>query len=247
MIHDTIPLRHGGRPAARLLKRLYYAGVTRIASRILTVSKHSRDCIHRDLGVPLDRITVLRYPIDPGFVERVRAARSRLPRRNSILYVGRFAKHKNLTRLLHAFAQTSFYQNGGELMAVGGSVDEVAELRKVSLQLGIRQISIQGVCSQPMLEELYATARLLVMPSLEEGFGLPVWEAMSVGLPVCTSDAGALPEIAGGWATFFSPDSTVGMAAAIDAALQQVSENKVLEGPSPLDFASQIVPLLRDG
>jgi glycosyltransferase involved in cell wall biosynthesis len=64
---------------------------------------------------------------------------------------------------------------------------------------------------------LYATSLFLVQPSLEEGFGLPAWEAISCGLPVCVSDGGSLPEVSRGFAEPFPAASVVAMSAAIDA------------------------------
>jgi glycosyltransferase involved in cell wall biosynthesis len=77
---------------------------------------------------------------------------------------------------------------------------------------------LPGFVDEPVLEGLYATATTLVLPSLSEGFGLPILEAMQRGLPVACSDAAALPEVAGGAALLFDPRD----AGSIRAALERV-------------------------
>jgi glycosyltransferase involved in cell wall biosynthesis len=209
LIHDTIPLRHGSNRAA---KHLYYRAVARISTRIVTVSEHSRRTIEDDLGVPAGKISVVTYPVDDALVARVRRLREELPGRDEALYVGSFSPHKNLERLIHAFAGTRLRANGGTLRLVGGD--------RAELSTALEGVEVEGPCSQERLDELYATSRLLVQPSLEEGFGLPVWEAMCSGLPVAVAAAGSLPEITKGLAPTFSPTSIEEMAAAMDAVAE---------------------------
>lgn len=236
LIHDTMPLRYGPRMRRPLL-RVYYRLVASLTSRIVVPSEFSRDAIVRDLGTAADRIGILHYPRDPDLVARVLTIRAQRARRETILYVGRFAPHKNLTRLVPAFARTRFAANGGELLLVGDTPDE--PLLRVAA--AARRVTLSGPVDQRTLEELYATCRLLVMPSLEEGFGLPVWEAITCGLPVCVSDGGALPEVARGAASPFPAASVEAMAAAIDAAVARDTVAPLPDGPSLRDFAAQVV------
>lgn len=215
LIHDTIPLRHGS-PATRRFKRAFLRSVGRLSSRILTVSEFSRRCIETDLGVPAHRISVIRYPVDGAMVARVQELRSRLPQRDLGLYVGRFAPHKNLMALIEAFEATGFRRRRGTLLLAGGDPDEVRALRDFVRSRGHDAVSVEGQLPEGALEEAYATSRFLVLPSLEEGFGLPVWEAMACGLPVCVSDGGALPEITRGFARPFPARSIGAMTEAID-------------------------------
>lgn len=243
LIHDTIPLRHDGGAAARLAKRTFLLAVGRLSSRILTVSEHSRRSIERDLRIPAAKIRVLTYPVDREMAARVAALRRRLPQRNVALYVGRFAPHKNLHSLVAAYERTRFRRSGGRLLLVGGDRRELRTIREAVERRGLaHEVSVEGPCSQSKLEELYGTSRLLVMPSLEEGFGLPVWEAMTCGLPVCVSDGGALPELFGGAAGSFPARSTRAMAEAIDlAAEERPGSTPELEGPTVRDFAAAFV------
>jgi glycosyltransferase involved in cell wall biosynthesis len=150
--------------------------------------------------------------------------RSREERRNVALFVGGFLPHKNLPRLVLAFGRTAFCGSGGRLVLVVATEAQGATL---VAQLDQRQRSFVDVvhsCDQPRLELLYATSLLLVQPSLEEGFGLPAWEAMCCGLPVCVSDGGSLPEVTQGFARPFPASSVTSMAAAIDACAAQAQE-----------------------
>lgn len=218
VIHDTIPLRYGSARWARIAKRIYLLTVARLSTLIVTVSYHSARSIEHDLHVPASDIRVVQYPVDHEMVQRVREIRRTSAMEERVLYVGRFAPHKNLFRLLQAFPRTRFSRDGGKLLLVGGDRREVEEVTRFASDWSIENVQIMGRCSDRELEELYATSRLLVLPSLEEGFGLPVWEALSCELRVCVSDAGSLPEIAS-TAVRFSPTSVHAIAEAIDRAL----------------------------
>jgi glycosyltransferase involved in cell wall biosynthesis len=240
LIHDTIHLRYRSL-ARQMSQHLYNWGLARLATRVLTVSEYSRAAIERDIGIPAERIGVVRFPVDRELVARVLDIRARGERRDRALYVGQFARHKNLERLLNAFPRTQFARDGGELMLVGGSSEDAAHLRQMAPH-GAR-VTIERKISQPALEELYATSRLLVLPSLEEGFGLPAWEALSVGLPVCVANAGALPETTQGHAHLFDPYSIDAIARAIDETA--ASEAQPLECKETMaDYANAFIDAL---
>lgn len=240
LIHDTIPLRHGSSPPARLLKRAFLRTVAALSSQIITVSEFSKRSIARDLKVDDSRIQVVHYPIDSEVAARVSAARRSHPQEQLLLYVGRFGAHKNLERLVAAFSRTHFRSAGGRLLLVGGTPSEVNRLgRRVDASLA-ETVEIRATCSQPELEDLYARARLLIMPSLEEGFGLPVWEAMSYGLSVAVSDGGALPEIVGDRTKPFPALSVAAIAEAIDRGVQE-QDTPALVAPSIEAFARSFV------
>ena len=239
VIHDTIPLRFGNR-AARPLKKVFLSLVAEHTSRVLTDSNYSAECLRRDLGIDPGRIRVIHLPVDDQMIARVRSLRSRLPTEQVILFVGRFAPHKNLDRLISAFGDTRFRQRGGILHLVGGTPDEVRRLELVARRKGISEIRVEPTCSQERLEDLYARACLLVMPSLEEGFGLPAQEAVSAGLRISVSDGGALPEIFGGIVEPFPARSVPQITAALDRdVMGQVPTG--LDVTQPIDFAKSVV------
>lgn len=243
LIHDTIPLRHGSSPPVRFLKRSYLRRVAALSDKIITVSDFSKRSVARDLRVDDSRIHVVKYPVDSKAAGRISAARRSAPQEHLVLYVGRFAAHKNLERLLAAFVRTEFLRDGGKLLLVGGTADEVNRMSKHAVETCAHSIQVRGSCSQDELEDLYSKVSLLIMPSLEEGFGLPVWEAMSCGLPVCVSDGGALPEIVGDRAQPFPAISVTEMAAAIDRDVNQPRPSPI-SGPTVEEFAQAVVAIL---
>jgi alpha-1,3-rhamnosyl/mannosyltransferase len=240
LIHDTIPIRHGGMSALRALKKMFLVRAARTSSRILTVSEYSRNCIQSDLGIPRELIDVIRYPVDDELVARVSEIRARTSREARILYVGRFAPHKNLPRLVRAFSRSRFAGDGGLLLCVGGTGREVSLLTSLAAELKPARIEIQGPCSPGRLLELYATSMALVLPSLEEGFGLPVWEAMTSGLPVCVSATDALLEITQGLVPSFDPYAEEEIALRLDETVGMVPP-AAPKAPSVVGFAGDVL------
>lgn len=224
-ILDTTPLRFNRNPVDAWVKARFLRRVGRISRGILTISDFSKRCIERDLGIAPDRITKVGLPADHELAERVLALREgqAAEKEEVALYVGLFLPHKNLPRLIQAFGRTSFRRRGGTLLLVGGQ--DAAEPLRQSLDAEQRSyVTVRARCTQAELERLYATSRFLVQPSLEEGFGLPVQEALASGLPVCVSDGGALPEVTLGLAEPFDATSVAQMAAAIDQTAEQAGD-----------------------
>ena len=246
LIHDTMQLRFGSSGWRKLAKRISHHVVAHLSTSFVTVSEYSKASIERDLGIDADQLRVVRYPVDDELVTRVRTLRTTLPAVDRALYVGQFATHKNLERLIAAFGKTSFAASGGELLLVGGDENWQDRLCRVAgLAAPGAAITVEGAIAQERLEELYATSRLLAMPSLEEGFGLPAWEALSLGLPVCASTAGSLPEVTAGRATLCDPTSIPDIARALDEAACQ-SWGDGISGPSMRDFAQEFVDELAE-
>lgn len=243
-VHDTIPLRHGGRPFVRAYKRAYLRAVVARADHVATVSEYSRRAIMHDLGVAPGRVTAVEYPLDRELVARVSALREVVAPRQTILYVGSFSPHKNLPRLIEAFARTDFARDGGELLLVGGAPAERERLSAVAAAHPLARVVIEGVCDDERLERLYASVRGVVMPSLEEGFGLPAWEAVTTGTRVAVSAAGPLPEITRGRAVVFPPLDVVAMTHALDELVAAPPPEPLVEAPQIEDFAAQVLDLL---
>lgn len=254
MVYDTIALRYGGNRAVREAKRRFMRRVAATSRHVLTISEHSKATIVRDLGVAPDRVEVLRFPFDEELVGRVSRLRQTLPPRDTALFVGNFLPHKNLPRLLAAFETTRFCREGGRLaLAGGGSPRWARELAERLTPQQRRFTTVHRMCSEEQLHELYATSLFLVQPSLEEGFGLPAWEALCCGLPVCASDGGALPEVVRGFVEPFRATSTTAMAAAIDDCAKRAHSATVdpravaklrRESPTVLQFAQQLTGLV---
>ena len=220
-VYDTIPLRYGSRPAVRALKRAFMRRIGRTSRQILTISEHSKACIVGELGVPAGRVEILPFPFDDAFVDRVLARRRTATRAETALFVGALLPHKNVPRLLSAFVETEFARDGGHLVLVVATPEQARELSD-GLDRRVQElVTVRHSCPQDEIEQLYATSLFVVQPSLEEGFGLPAWEALCCGLPVCVSDGGALPEVTAGFADPFPARSVPAMTKAIDACAER--------------------------
>lgn len=246
MVYDTIALRYGANRPLRQAKRLFMRRVAATSRHILTISEHSRRSVVADLGVAPERVSVLRFPFDDAFADRVAALRRTLAPEPVALFLGGFLPHKNLPRLLQAFETTAFCRGGGRLVLAGGSAEQVRELEAGLTPCQQEFVTALGTCGQAELERLFATSQLLVQPSLEEGFGLPAWEALCCGLPVCASDGGALPEVVAGSVAPFPATDARAMAAAIDecagrtpADAANISDRLRREAPSIRQFGEQ--------
>jgi glycosyltransferase involved in cell wall biosynthesis len=218
IVHDTIALRHGSGRLGRTAKRLLFLGSARFSSEVLTDSEFSKACVARDLGVPPARISVMRFPLDLERAAAIADLRERLPQEDRLLYVGRFVAHKNVERLARAFAGSEFAARGGALLLVGGWDEETAAMRAWLEAEGIRGVEARPACAQDELDRLLASSRALVVPSLEEGYGLPAFEAAAAGLPVAASRVGAMPDLPPERVVLFDPTDVEGMTAAIDEA-----------------------------
>jgi glycosyltransferase involved in cell wall biosynthesis len=194
----------------------------RRAACIVTVSEGVREELMGRLGVAADRITVIHEAAPPGFepVEnpsRLGAIRERyhLPSR-FVLFVGLLEPKKNLPRLLDALGRL---HAGGEKIplvlagARGWAVDDLdARVASSGLASSVRFL---GPVSDEDLAALYSAADCFCFPSLYEGFGLPVLEAMACGTPVVASTRGALPELTAGAALLVDPLDVGALAEAI--------------------------------
>lgn len=238
-IHDTIPL-HFGNPMVRVTKTFFLKTVARLSTQILTDSRYSADQIVKELGVDGAKIAIVDLPVEDEMAARIRSMRRDLPAQRRILFVGRFGPHKNLDRLIDAFARTRFFADGGTLHLVGGSQEELTRLSARIRRSAIRGVTAEKTSSQERLEELYATSSLLVMPSLEEGYGLPALEALMAGLRISVSNGGALPEIFGGYVTPFDAKSVTAIAEALDRDVEGPLP-KITDHARPADFARSVV------
>jgi glycosyltransferase involved in cell wall biosynthesis len=215
-LHDLIPLQFphfvvdvGARSAD------LHASIAREADHIVTVSETSKRHIVELLKVPEDRVSVTYEPV-PDLPRLARADAERLVESVYGVRPGAYALHlgaiepkKNLKRLIEAFLLADpriplltvgplgwLYENDVALM------DSVASHARSAGRAPLRRL---GYLSRPHVVALLQCARFLVFPSLYEGFGLPVLEAMQLGVPVLTSSAGSLPEVAGDAALLVPP------------------------------------------
>jgi glycosyltransferase involved in cell wall biosynthesis len=160
------------------------------------------------LGVPRDRIDVIHQagkPLGPATPEAELRVRLGLGDAAVVLCVSPRRPHKNTVRLFAALGRLE-PKSSPVLVMPGYPTRFEAEIDGEALRLGIAdRVRLPGWVPDEDLEGLYGMATCLVVPSLTEGFGMPVLEAMERGLPVTCSNAASLPEVAGDAARYFDP------------------------------------------
>jgi len=230
-IHDLIyrvyPEAHAGvlTVGMRMLVRL----TARRSQRVIADSASTRDDLVRFLGVPESRIDVVALGAGETaraapMAERELRARHGLGDRPVVLSVSAKRPHKNLLRLLDALALLAG-ERRPVLVLPGYPTWHERELRERAASLGVAgDVRFLDWVRDEELEGLYATAGAFVFPSLYEGFGLPVLEAMRRGVPVACSDRSSLPEVAGDAALLFDPERPAEIAAAIERLLTDRAE-----------------------
>jgi glycosyltransferase involved in cell wall biosynthesis len=226
-IHDVIYLACKQDMPSRL-GRLYYHGMmaasVRLAQVILTDSEFSKKDIVRYLGADPQKIEVVYPGIDPSF-QRVMDATSReavLSRykidQEFILYTGIYKLRKNHAGLLRAFRQFLMCGARAKLVIAGPLGEGEPLLRRLTEELGIGEsVVFAGFVPDADLPALYSAARLYACPSLYEGFGFTVLEAMACEVPVVCSPETSLPEVAGDAAVYADPRDPAEFAAALQS------------------------------
>jgi glycosyltransferase involved in cell wall biosynthesis len=179
-----------------------------LSDAIIAVSRFTANQVEQLLGVPAARIRVV-----PHGVHIPETARD--SRENLVLFVGAIQKRKNVARLIQAFEQLP----DSWRLALAGAPDgfgAAEELRAIEASPKRNSIDVLGYVSRVELDRLYRRARIFAFPSLDEGFGMPVLEAMAHGTPVVTSKSSAMPEVAGDAALLVDPHDTDAIATALN-------------------------------
>jgi glycosyltransferase involved in cell wall biosynthesis len=211
--YDVIPLLFPACFSARqrLIFRVAHHLALRAASVVLVISRTARDDLAHHLGINAAKVVITPLaagehfgPQPPERIETVRRT-YRLPEKY-VLYVGSNKPHKNLVTLVRAWAALGLLDHKTWLVIAGHWDARYPEAQQVAAQLeGGERIAFIGPVPEDDLPALYSGALCFVFPSLYEGFGLPVLEAMACGTPVACSGVSSLPEIAGDAALLFDP------------------------------------------
>lgn len=224
-IHDMIPFLHPEwTPRVRGHQlRTHLERAARNAAHIITISEASRQDLERHFGLPPSRVSVT--PLGPGEAlpaatpaDAARLVRSRFGVEPGFaLCVSSLEPRKNLAGAIRAFGRRPAPSRmGRKLVIVGADSYQAAELRRTIAESGAGQdIILTGHLPSDELAALFATAGVFVFPSLYEGFGLPVLEAMRAGCPVVASDTSSLPEVAGDAALLVNPRDEAALADAV--------------------------------
>jgi len=219
--------------SARLYLDLSTRWSVRAAARVIADSQATKDDLARHYGTPPEKITVaypgrdetLRRADDPAAIEAVKR-RYEIPG-DYALYLGTLQPRKNITRLIQAFSNLKSQISNLQLLVAGGKgwlYDDIyTEVKRLGLE---GQVLFPGRVAEEDKAALLSGATALVFPSLYEGFGLPVVEAMQCGAPVICSNTSSLPEVAGDAALLVDPTNVDELAQAMrrlfdDANLRQ--------------------------
>ena len=232
-IHDALPLQNSQltdptlayRVGAGRFWRRELLHAARSAERILTVSHASKDTLlEYVLGLPAERVAVTPLAADPYFASEPGEAERREAEalgegRPFVLCVGQGSPRKNHPRAVRAFLEAFAPDDPMRLLLVRRMTRSDAELRALLVTPEARSRVIQvGYVDRPTLRALYHTARVFFFPSIVEGFGLPLIEAMSAGCVAVASDRSAVTEVAGDAALTVSPFDVPAMAEALRRA-----------------------------
>lgn len=232
-IHDLaefeVPEKYSFKQA--LLRRMIVRNQVRLSHKILTVSNYSKQDICRRFRISENRVAVTYNTVD-----RVVSPAEVDPSRHdsTFLFVSETERAKNPQLLLKAYAMLpEEYRKAYSLRIAGNPGNDHENCLELIRQTGIGdRVEFFGYLSRETLEDMYASAYAFVFPSLFEGFGLPVLEAMAQGTPVLCSNSSSIPEVGGDAVLTFSPTSAEQLCAQMVKLIEdsQLRESMIQKG-----------------
>jgi glycosyltransferase involved in cell wall biosynthesis len=233
VVHDVLPLHFPNEyPRQQYYFRHLVPAVLKRACRIVAVSESTRRDVSTWYGIDLQKVRVVPNGFDAqryhmGIASQEIKAKYRL--RSYLLFVGNLLPHKNLSTLLQAFGYIAGRM--AHQLVIAGQKDAryypALAVQTQALGLQDRVLFLDYVAAED-LPGLYAGADACILPSLSEGFGLPILEAMACGTPVVASRTGAIAEVAGTAALLFDPHDAHDMAQTIAAVLGHTEMQEVM-------------------
>ncbi len=222
IVHDLLPLLFPPEyPRQQYYFRFLVPRILQESRLVVADSESTRRDIIQNYGFSAEKVRVIHPGYDSSLYFPDGFDPSPVPHQDPhLLYVGNLLPHKNLLRLLDALAILRRRQPCRLIIRGEGRPAYVRALQERVETLGLRDaVTFLGYTAEGGLRELYARAACLVLPSLGEGFGLPVLEAMACGTPVVTTNTSSLPEVAGDAALKVDPYDSIGLAEAIYCVL----------------------------
>ncbi len=190
----------------------YYERVLQKADGLIAISESAKNDAVRLLGLDPDKVTVAYPGIDPRYFE----AKPTASERPYLLFLGTIEPRKNVDLLLDAWEQLLPQFRGEVDLIIAGPIGWAAGTTVDRLRSGIPGVQVAGYVPEAELPGLVAGATAFVYPSLYEGFGFPLAQAMAAGVPCVTSNVSSLPEIAGDAALLVEPQSVEQLSIAIE-------------------------------
>jgi glycosyltransferase involved in cell wall biosynthesis len=244
-IHDLSPLlfpQHHTR-FHRLYSRYALPGIARRAQVIITDSAATRDDVISHLHIAPERTRVIHLGVDHARFHPCDTAQAQASVQQALgltppylLAIGTLEPRKNLPALLRAYAQLA--PDSPTLVLAGGQGWGDTQLTTIVQQLGIQdRVRFTGFVPDALLPDLYTGAYFFIYPSLYEGFGLPVLEALSCGAPVITSKISSLPEVAGDVALLADPHDIDDLAQQMRILLSNAELRMHLHDAGPIQAA----------
>ena len=223
-VHDVVEHMYRAHDRSSLRRSLRFQltrHVLKKAGRILAVSKFTKSEIEKLFGIAGRHIEVVYNAIDERFLKghATEADQQVLEERYLVtypflLYAGRISPHKNLVRIIQAFAalkaelEKQAKYPDLKLIIIGDELSKHPDLRRTAIRSGVQNdVRFMGFVPIEMLRLFYDAAKVFVFPSLFEGFGLQPLEAMAHGTPVVTSNTSSLPEVIGQAAVLVNPEN----------------------------------------
>jgi glycosyltransferase involved in cell wall biosynthesis len=207
------------------------------ADEIIAISHSTKSDLIKKFNVPESKVHVVYLGVSPDFLARdhlLGVNCESLGYKDYVLYVGKRGGYKNFKMLLDAFRRNKALSKNFQLIAFGGGEFTSAE-RAYIQQLDLPNYSIKHVSgNDEMLARYYRGARLMVYPSLYEGFGLPIIEAMACGCPVLTSNISSMPEVGQKACAYFEPANPNSL---VDCLSDLLTDNASLNEFSKLGLA----------
>lgn len=236
-IHDCVHVKFPLESLSRFRRYQIYLRTKRAvesASRVLAVSNSTRDDLVNIFDLDAARISVIhnaldeRFSRDSGGEDRRKVLERYQLNDPFVLYSGRIRPHKNVHRLIEAFAVLKSQLIGEEryralkLIIIGDELSRHQYLRLTVVRSGVQQdVRFFGFVPYPILRVFYQSAALFAFPSLYEGFGLPPLEAMANGTPVLASNTSSLPEVLGDAALLINPENVFEIARGMKSILTE--------------------------
>lgn len=241
-VHDTFSADSAAFADAgfRDKKNARYADIAARAAAVIVPSEHTKARLVAHTAIDVGRVHVVPHGVDPMFggvdAEAVRATTARYGlARPYAFYIGQLSTRKNLDRVAAAFARAD---TDLDLVLAGPRSHGIDAIDAAIDATGLGdRVHRLGPVPDTALPALYAGARMHLLLSLDEGFGMPVLEAFAAGTPVVTADRGALPEVAGDAAELADPEDVDAMARAIErvAGDPALRERRIAAGLARVD------------